>query len=158
MSMVTSTKWLSEEHSNPLGDFLIKTRELVAEGNSVYGPVGSPRQVEKLAELDAKLAVSRRLGEAPPAPEPWTEERAAKERLAREFPVGDPTTKPFSETMSQWITNQFERLGKLSTREQADLAQQTADDFAYHTSAVSVGPSRYQNGGYPSGPASLMRC
>ena len=64
---------MSEDQSNFNGDFLTKTREIVASGESVYGPVGSPKQVEKLVELDARLAVSRRLGEAPPAPEPWTE-------------------------------------------------------------------------------------
>lgn len=56
-----------------------------------------------------------------------------------------------SEHLSAWTSAQFERLGKLSVREQADLAQQAADDFAHRASAGSVGHSRYQNGGYPTG-------
>jgi hypothetical protein len=52
---------------------------------------------------------------------------------------------------------QFEVLGKLSAREQADLAQQVAIDFADHASRVSIGHSRYrpgadgQSGTYPAG-------
>jgi len=142
---------MSEDQSNFNGDFLTKTREIVASGESVYGPVGSPKQVEKLVELDARLAVSRRLGEAPPAPEPWTEERAAKERLAREFPKGDPANSPMPEQVMAWATAQFDNLGKLNVREQATLAREVADDFAYRTSDASMNYSYYKNGHTPTG-------
>jgi hypothetical protein len=53
------------DETNSLGSFLTDLREKVAGGESVYGPVGSPKQVEKLAELDAKIALGRKLGEIP---------------------------------------------------------------------------------------------
>jgi hypothetical protein len=52
---------------------------------------------------------------------------------------------------------QFEALGKLSAREQADLAQQVANDFGDRASPVAIGHSRYrpgadgQSGTYPTG-------
>ena len=50
------------------------------------------------------IGAELRLGEAPPAPEPWTEQRAAQERLAREFPTGDPANSPMPEQMMAWAT------------------------------------------------------
>jgi hypothetical protein len=94
-------------------------RSLSASGESVYGPVGSPRQIEKLSELDARIALGRRLGEIAPAPEPWTEARAAKERLAQEFPAGDPAT-PMAEELAAHLGRQLEALGRLDAREQAN--------------------------------------
>ena len=76
---------------------------VIPEFVEVCGPVGSPKQVEKMAELEAKMGLARRLGEASPAPEPWTVERAAKERLATEFPKGDPATSPMPEHITAWL-------------------------------------------------------
>jgi len=139
------------EEVNPAADFLTGLRETVASGESVYGPAGSPKQVEKLAELDAKIALGRQLGEIPPAPEPWSVERAAKERLAAEFPFGD--APEMSELLSAGLQAKFDRLSGLSTGEQADLAQQTADDFAYRASDASLRHSAYrrETGNYPTG-------
>ena len=80
---------MSEDRTNepnPAGDFLVNLHARVAAGESAYGAVGSPAQVAKMAELDAKLGLARQLGEAPPAPEPWSVERAAKERLEPGIP------------------------------------------------------------------------
>jgi hypothetical protein len=128
----------------PTSDFLTGLRETVASGESVYGAVGSPRQVAKLAELDAKIALGRQLGEIQPAPEPWSVERAARARLATEFPLGDPAGQETSELLSAGLQSKFDRLSGLSTREQAGLAQQIADDFGYRASDASLRHSTYR--------------
>jgi hypothetical protein len=133
-------------------------RETVASGESVYGAVGSPKQVEKLAELDAKIALGRQLGEIPPAPEPWSVQRAAQERLAQEFPGGDPARQERSEMKSAWLAKQFEALAKLDAREQAALAHQVGDDFADRASPVSMRHSSFREGGYPSGSTIVDAC
>jgi hypothetical protein len=111
-----------------------------------FGPIGSPRQNEKLAEFDANIALGRRLDEIAPAPEPWTEQRAARERLAIEFPGGDPSAQKPSEMLTAHLNGQFEALAKLPAREQAELAQQVANDFANSASAVSIAHSCYRRG------------
>jgi hypothetical protein len=147
---------VSEDNPNntatsPAADFLSDLRERILAGTSVYGDPNSARAVEKLAEVDAKLGLARRLGEAPPAPPPWTVERAAKERLAHEFPLGDPTTFRQSEMLTAGLAAKFEKLGQLTVREQAALAQQTAEDFAYHASDVSMNYSFARGGVVPTG-------
>jgi hypothetical protein len=132
---------------NPVADFLLGIRDQVVAGTSIYGPVGSPKQVEKLAELDAKLALGRQLGEIPPAPEPWSVERAARERLAQEHPLGDLSAQPVSEMLTEHIRDKAEAIKKLSDRAQADVAQQVADDLAYRASDVSVRHSVYRREG-----------
>jgi hypothetical protein len=136
---------------SPLGDFLTDLRERILAGTSVYGDPQSPRAVERLAELDAKLVLARQLGEAPAAPEPWSIERAAKERMAHEWPNGDPAAKPVSETMSTWAKNKLEGLSRLSSREQGNLAGRVAEDFAYNTSAISMNYSYAKGGQAPTG-------
>src|SRR5262249_53828925 len=85
----------NEPQYSPESDFLLHQRELVEAGNSAYGAVGTPRQIAKMQEIVARLQFLRNLGEAPPEPEPWTPERAARERLAHEFPDGNPATTPW---------------------------------------------------------------
>jgi hypothetical protein len=104
-----------------------------------------------LQEIEAKLGLARQLGEAPPAPEPWTVERAARERLAHDFPGGDPAAKPVSEIMTKWIADRLEGLGRLSTREQGNLVQQVTEDFAYRSSDVSMNHSFARGGVAPTG-------
>jgi hypothetical protein len=130
---------------------LADLRERILAGTSLYGDPQSTRAVEKLAEVEAKLGLARQLGEAPPAPEPWSIERAAKERLAREFPHGDPNTFQQSEELAAHLASKFEKLGQLSVREQAALAAETAADFAYHASDVSMGYSFARGGVVPTG-------
>ena len=146
MSEDTPTTTLS-----PAADFLTDLRDRILAGTSFYGDPQSPRALEKLQELDAKLGLARQLGEAPPAPEPWSIGRAAKERLARDFPHGDPNTFQQSEELATHLASKFERLGQLSVREQADLAKETAADFAYHASDVSMGYSFARGGVVPTG-------
>jgi hypothetical protein len=133
--------------ANPTAEFLLSIRESVASGNSVYGPADSPRAVEKLAELEAKLALGRHLGEIPPGSEPWSIQRAAAERLAQEHPLGDLSAQPVSEMLTEHIKGKAEAIKKLSDREQADVAQQVADDLAYRASDVSVRHSVYRREG-----------
>lgn len=90
--------------------FLIATRNIVADGRSVYGPIGSPKQVEKMAELDARIAHGRHMGEVPPAAEPWGMERVAKERLAHEFKFGDPSATPIHEAHGAMFRGKLEAL------------------------------------------------
>ena len=137
---------------SPAADFLTDLRDRILAGTSFYGDPTSARAVEKLAELEAKLGLARQLGEAPPAPKAWSIERAAKERLAREYPQGDPSKFQQSEEMAAHLASKFERLGQLSVREQADLAKETAADFAYHASDVSMGYSFARGGVAPTGP------
>ena len=102
--------------------------------------------------MNAKIGLGRQLGEIPPAPEPWSIERAAIERLAREYPLGDPATFQRSEMLSAGLAAKFDRLGQLSTREQANLAHQVVDDFAYRSSDVSMNYSFHKAGQAPTGP------
>jgi hypothetical protein len=44
-----------------------------------------------------------------------------------------------SELLSAGLHTKFDRMSGFSTREQADLAQQTADDFGYRASAALFG-------------------
>ena len=136
---------------SPAADFLTDLRDRILAGTSFYGDPTSARAVEKLAELEAKLGLARQLGEAPPAPKAWSIERAARERLAREYPQGDPSKFQQSEEMAAHLASKFERLGQLSVREQADLAKETAADFAYHASDVSMGYSFARGGVTPTG-------
>jgi hypothetical protein len=143
---------VSEENNiSPTNSFLSDLRERILDGSSVYGDPQSPRAVEKLQEIDAKLGLARQLGEAPPAPEVWSIERAARERLAHEWPGGDPAAKPVSETMTKWSADRLEGLGRLSTREQGNLAGRVAEDFAYNTSAISMQHSYARGGQAPTG-------
>src|SRR5260370_42063176 len=57
------------------------------------------------------------------------------------------------ELLSAGLQTKFDRLSGLSTREQADLAQQAADDFAYRASDASLRHSVYRSetGNYSTG-------
>jgi len=118
--------------------FLTDLRDTILAGKSLYGDPTSPRAVEKLAELDAKIAFGRSIGEIAPPPPAWTPQRAAQERLAQEFPV-DPTTPPHPELLA-FQTGQIEALKGLDVREQANRAQAVVDDVGAKTSRIS---SRY---------------
>src|SRR5947209_6050850 len=58
-----------------------------------------------------------------------------------------------SELLSAGLHTKFDRLSVLSTRDQADLAQQTAGDFGYRASAASIRHSAYRSetGSLPTG-------
>jgi hypothetical protein len=149
---------VSEENPNnttttsAAADFLSDLRDRILAGTSVYGDPTSASAVEKLAEVEAKLGLARQLGEAPPAPEAWSIERAAKERLAREFPQGDPSKFERSELLTAGLQSKLDRLGQLSTREQADLAAEVAADLAYRSSDTSMRYSFHRGGVAPTGP------
>jgi hypothetical protein len=144
---------MSDFPENFDADFLATTYELVKSGRSIYGEIGSPKQVEKMAELEARMGLARQLGEVPPPPEPWTVERAAKERLAREYPGGDPATSPMPDLTAEWIAGQFDALGKLSVGDQAKLAREVALDVGENTSDATMNYSFYRHGQpTPTGP------
>src|SRR5262249_60114685 len=92
-------------------DYLTGTRDLILTGKSVYGDPNSPAAVEKLAMLDAHIALGRQLGEIAPAPEAWSVQRAAKERLALKWPM-DPSEPPNADLMS-FQAGQLAALAKL---------------------------------------------
>ena len=140
--MSDDTDLPSSETPNPLADYLIRTRELVASGSSVYGPVGSPKQVEKMAELEARLDLGRELGEIPAAPAPWAD-RVRQERLKQEFPFGDPAEAPVSELLANGISQGFQHLDELPPAELARRADLVASDFADRASRVSFAHSRF---------------
>jgi hypothetical protein len=77
--------------------------------------------------------------------------------MAIEFPGGDPSAQQPSGMLTAHINAQFDALGKLPSREQADLAQQVANDFADRASHISINHSCYrrgangQTGTYPTG-------
>jgi hypothetical protein len=145
---------MSEEHNpnpdNPVGQFLAEMRERIVSGESAYGDPQCARAIERLAEIDAKLALGRQLGEIAPAPEPWSVQRAASERLAQEFPAG-ASAGEMNEVLAQGVAAKFDHLAGLSTREQSSLAQQVADDFVDRTSGVSLRHAAYRDGGFPNG-------
>ena len=143
---------MSEDLSNFDVEFLTSTYEIVKSGESVYGPVGSPKQAEKMAELEAKMGLARHLGEVPPAPEPWTVERAAKERLAQQFPGGDPASSPIPQHLAGWISNRFDAIGKLPVGDQAKLAREVAEDCANNTSDATMNYAYHRQGYTPTGP------
>lgn len=132
-------------------DFLTGTRDLILGGKTVYGDPASSLAQAKLQELDAKIALGRRLGEIAPAPEPWTETRAARERMALEFPMGEPT--PEHPDIAAFHGKQLEALGQADGRKQAQLAQSVADDIGRRTSAATMPHSTRKNpdGSYLSG-------
>lgn len=73
--------------------------------------------------------------------------------MEAEFPLGDPAGQETPELLATGLRAKFERLSDLSTREQADLAQQTADDLGYRASDASFRHSRYrpETGNYSTG-------
>jgi hypothetical protein len=81
-----------------------------------------------MAELDAKLGLARQLGEAPPAPEPWSVERAAKERLDQEFPRGE--LPPLHEDLIKSYSQRFDALDALDGAAKARLADQVAAEIS----------------------------
>jgi len=141
----------NEPEISPAADLLLSTREICLDGKSVYGDPNGRRAQEKLQEIDANLVFLRGLGEAPPAPEPWAPERAARERLAQEFPDGNPATTPWHPAQRELVTKQVAALGALSTAEQADLYQALVDSLRDNASAATVRHSATKNGVGPSG-------
>lgn len=135
---------------SPDAEFLLRHRESVAEGNTVY-PTGSPRQIEKLAQLDAEIAFRRQIGEMPAAEEPWSAARAAKERLAAEWVSGAP-----SAALPEYALEQTrQRLETLPSDDKrlAQMTDELAADLKDRPSAGSFGYSAYRpaTADYPSG-------
>ena len=111
-----SARWALESKVKHMSDdknyqFLTGIREKVASGTSVYGPADSPAAIEKLAEVDARLAHGRQVEGWPAAPEPWSVQRVAKEKLAAEHPLGDPGARELSPS---WLAR-FRRSSTAST-------------------------------------------
>lgn len=123
------------DDTNPEAEFLIRTRDLIAEGKSAYGPVGSPKQIEKLAEYNAKLDFGRRTGEVPPAPEPMNADRIAKERLASEWRNGEPSLT-VSEHHADFFNKQLDALAELPPQVLAIREREVVDDLEQRPSPV----------------------
>ena len=77
-----------------------------------------------MAELDAKLGLARRLGEAPPAAAPWTVERAAQKRLNSEFPRGE--LQPCAKIRAQPSAPTFDQLDAIDSVAKARMADDVA--------------------------------
>ena len=138
-----------EPQYSPETDFLLHIQELILDGRSVYGDPTGRRAQEKLAEIGAKLAFRRSLGDAPPEPEPWTPARAAREQLAREFP--DPAATSWHPAQQEFVAKQVGALGSLETRQQADLHQALVDDLGNRMTPATARYSLAKNGVYPRG-------
>ena len=136
---------------SPDAEFLQRHRESVAEGNNVY-PLGSPRQIEKLAELDAQIEFRRRIGEMPPAPEPMSADLIAKQRLASEWPGGEPSAALPDYAVEQ-TRQRLETLTGLDDRRLAAMTDELAKDLADNQSSGSFTYSGYRpaTADYPSG-------
>jgi hypothetical protein len=147
---------MSDEHAEPTPEakFLTDLRDRVASGASVYGDPKSPRGAEKLAELDAKISLGRRLGEIAPAEEPWSEQRVAKERLAQEYPLGEPTAA-LPEHHRDFLSTQVDRLANLDGTALTRMADQVATECDDQVSRVSAPHSAYDRatGQKPGGHA-----
>ena len=140
-----------EPELSPEVEFLLHTQELVESGKSAYGEIGSPRQLEKMKELDARLGLLRKIGEAPPPPEPWTEVRAARERLAQEFPGGDPAATRWHPSQQEFVAGKLAALENIDVRQQANLHQALVNDLADTTSQATFRYSMVKGGIGPTG-------
>ena len=140
---------------NPTAAFLIRTREIVASGGSVYGDANSPAAKAKLEELDAKINLGQQLGEIPA--EPSWDQRVRDERLKQDFPFGAPHDIP--EHVVEKFSETFETLHALPAGAQSRLADAVAADFEGQASRVSVVHSRPDpaTGTKPTGSAIVER-
>jgi hypothetical protein len=145
----------NEPTISPEADFLLTTRELIIEGRSIYGDPNSRLAKERLAEIDANLTFLRGIGEAPPAPEPWSPERVARVRLAAEFPSGDPgaATAWGHKRQREFVASKVAALGALGVREQADLHQKLVDDLGSRANEITGRYSIFNQAtnSYPTG-------
>lgn len=142
------------DEPNPAADFLVNFREQIAAGKSAYGDAGSPAAQAKLAELDAKIGLGRQLGEIAPAPEPWSIERAAAERLLTEFPAGE--LQPIHEDKAAAFSARFDQLDALDDFNKARRADQVAKEIGDKPPEFAVGmilDYRRAHGAAPSGHA-----
>lgn len=126
------------EHDNDT-PVLIRLREQVARGDSVFGPEGSYHQIEKLKELDAKIELGRQLGELPAAVP--IEARVRMERLAQEFPGGDPGEKPFQQDV---IAFRLDPLAALPERIFDQRVAEVTADLKNRTTEVTFPHSHYR--------------
>lgn len=142
---------MSDEQPN-VGEFLLRTRELVAAGKSAYGDPNSPAAQAQLAELDARLEHHRHMGEAPPPTPPWTQERVAAERLAAEHPLGDPAAVTIPAALAEHWDRQFDALAELDGLRFAKACDAVAQDIAGRASEVTFRHGAYNpgNGRYAS--------
>ncbi len=139
---------------NPAAKMLMAIREQVVAGKSIYGEPSSPAAQAKLAEVDAKLGFMRQQGTAPPAPEPWSIERVARERLAAEFPRGE--LPPLHEDLIKSFSQRFDQLAALDGAAKARLADQVAKELDARPPDFAAGmilDYRRAHGAAPSGHA-----
>ena len=138
----------------PEAKLLLNLRELIVAGKSAYGDPTTPAAQARLQEVDAKLGFMRQIGEAPPAAEPWTVERAAKERLAAEFPRGE--LPPLHEDLVKSYSAKFDQLDALDGAAKARLADQVAIELDARPPDFAAGmilDYRRAHGAAPSGHA-----
>ena len=145
---------MSETHDDDVHP-LIGLLDLVETGNSVYGPVGSPRQVEKVTELRARLGLARELGEAPPEPPP-IEVRIRQERLDHEFPGGHPTPT-WSDEQVDFFGAKLDAIANLGDDAVAKLTAETAADLSSRATAATIDLAKYNPaiGGHMPGSEQL---
>ncbi len=142
-----------EQHEDKDYVLLSNIRERVASGESVYGPIGSPKQVEKLSEVEARLAHGRLTRGWPAAPEPWSVERVAREKLAAKHPFGDPSTRPTPTHLADHYSKTTDALAKMEGQNLARLKDAVAQDLADNPNHFTYGYARYDKdlGRQPSG-------
>ncbi|MGH7047558.1 MAG: hypothetical protein ACREE2_14345 [Stellaceae bacterium] len=133
---------MSDDASHPHANFLVNLRDSVARGNEAF-PLGSPEQIAKLADLDARITLGRRLGEIAPAEEPADAvERLARERLRLEWPLGVPSVE-LSDHLAEVINLKFNVLHELSDEQRARLAREVEADIENRASRDTLDIGRY---------------
>jgi hypothetical protein len=135
---------MSEENkTNPEEEFLTSYEERLVAGTSAYGDLSKSLAGQaKLEEVRARLAFGRQQGDYKPAPEPWSPERVAKEKLAQEFPFGPPTTE-FPAHLAEHFKSRIEILTQQEPRQLARLTDAVASEIADRPSRVSVMHGRF---------------
>lgn len=144
---------MSDTHEDPHP--LLGLLQLVETGNSIYGAIGSPKQVEKVNELRARIGLGRELGEIPEAPPP-IETRVRQERLDHEFPGGDPTPT-WSDDQCAFYQGKLDAIAALGDAGVAKLTSEVAADLAYRATEASSPHTKYnpETGGYLPGSEQL---
>lgn len=132
---------------NHLNQSLLTQQEALASGQ--LGDPASREIKDRLAQVEAHIALRRRTGEMEPEPS-YDTAWAAEQRLKTDFPFGDPA-KPMHEMTAKHINGQFEALSNLGVQRQARLAQDTAEDIVAHPSLIANRPYDPERGGQPSG-------
>jgi hypothetical protein len=134
---------------------LLGLLQLIETGNSVYGPIGSPLQTEKVAELRARIGLGRELGEIAPEPPP-IEIRVRQERLDHDFPGGDPAPT-WDDNQRAFYQGKLDAIAALGDAGIAKLSSEVAADLSYRATQASLPYASHnrETGGYMPGTEQL---